>query len=161
MCIYGYFGFTEGTILFASPKINPAVINDLTGCIDDMFSILQALDLHYKIRILANEDFSDKVLEPVLNVLGDVADTSELFMRSLQMHNLFAGKKPRAVSGIARKPVQRNITPELGAIEYNGFDGLEEMKIGVIVRTVLRKMLESGKASKQEIELMQKKEYSK
>lgn len=35
------------------------------------------------------------------------------------------------------------------------------MKIGVIVRTVLRKMLEEGSASLEEIEKMQTKEYFK
>ena len=99
MCIYGYYGFSDGTIIFTSPKINPAVINGINACTDDITSVINNLDLNYKIRIIANEDFSDKVLEPVLNVLGDVADTSELFMRSLQMYNLFAGKKSKTVTG--------------------------------------------------------------
>lgn len=161
MCIYGYYGFSVGTIIFTSPKINPAVINDINACIDDIASVLNNLGLNYQIRVIANQDFSDKVLEPVLNVLGDVADTSELFIRSLQMYNLFAGKKSKTVTGIPRNTVPRKISPELEAIEYNGMDGLEEMKIGVIVRTVLRKMLENGEITKQEIEQMQTKGYSK
>jgi len=161
MCIYGYFDINTGTIIFTSPKINPSVTNDINACIDDISTVLNALDLNYKIRIIANEDFSDKILEPVLNVLGDVADTSELFMRSLQMYNLFAGKKSRGVSGSTRNTTPQRITPNLEAIEYNGIDGLEEMKIGVIVRTVLRKMLENGEVTKDEVEKMQTKEYSK
>ena len=161
MCIYGYYGFSDGTIIFTSPKINPAVIKDINASTDDIASVLNNLNLNYKIRIIANEDFSDKVLEPVLNVLGDVADTSELFMRSLQMYNLFAGKKPKTVDGTPKNTAPRKITPELEAIEYNGMDGFEEMKIGVIVRTVLRKMLENGEISKQEIEQMRTKDYSK
>lgn len=161
MCIYGYFDINTGTIIFTSPKINPSVINDINACIDDISAVLNALNLNYKIRIIANEDFSDKVLEPVLNVLGDVADTSELFMRSLQMYNLFAGKKPRGVSGSARNTTPQRVSQNLEAIEYSGIDGLEEMKIGVIVRTVLRKILENGEVTKEEIEKMQTKEYSK
>ena len=157
MSIYGYYGFTDGTIIFTSPKINPAVINDINACVNDITSVLDDLGLNYKIRIITNEDFSDKVLEPVLNVLGDVADTSELFMRSLQMYNLFAGKKPKAVT----RRNKRKITPELEPIEDTGIEGLEEMAIGVIVRTVLRKMIESGEVSAQEIELMQTRDYSK
>lgn len=38
--------------------------------------------------------------------------------------------------------------------------GLEEMKIGVIVRTVLRKMLVDGKVSTEKLENIQTKEYS-
>ena len=161
MCIYGYYGFSDGTIIFTSPKINPAVINDINASTYDIASVLKNLNLNYKIRIIANDDFSEKVLEPVLNVLGDVADTSELFMRSLQMYNLFAGKKTKTVNGTPKNTASRKITPELEAIEYNGMDGLEEMKIGVIVRTVLRKMLENGEVTKQEIEQMQTKDYSK
>ena len=161
MCIYGYFSSDNGTIIFTSPKINPSVINDINACINDIVSVLSNLGLNYKIRIITNEDFNDKVLEPVLSVLGDVADTSELFMRSLQMYNLFAGKRPKMMSGTTRNPSQRKITPELEVIDYNGIDGLEEMKIGVIVRMVLRKKLENGEVTKQEIEQMQTKEYSK
>jgi len=161
MCIYGYYGFSEGTIIFSSPKINPSVINDINACTDDITSILNNLGLNYEIRIIANDDFSDKVLEPVLNVLGDVADTSELFMRSLQIYNLFAVKKPITVTGAHRMTAPRKITTELESIDYNGLDGLEEMKIGVIVRTVLRKMLENNEISQTQLELMQNREYSK
>jgi len=161
MCIYGYFDTNAGTIVFTSPKINPAVITDINKCIGDIENVLHAIGLNYEIRIIANQDFSDKILEPVLNVLGDVADTSELFMRSLQMYNLFAEKKPRSSNGSNMKSTPKKISTNLEAIEYKGLDGLEEMKIGVIVRTVLRKMLENGVVSKEEIEKMQTKEYSK
>ncbi len=161
MCIYGYFDYDKGTIIFTSPKINPSVINTLSACTSDITTVLKYFGLNYQVRIIANDDFSDKVLEPVLNVLGDVADTSELFMRSLQMYNMFARKKPKAKNGIAQSCTHRNITPELDIIESEGIKGLEEMKIGVIVRTMLRKILEDDKVSTQEVELMQTKEYSK
>ena len=156
MCIYGYFGFTTGEIVFASPKIHPSVMGDLTACIGDISAVLQESGLNYGIRVISNDGFNDKVLQPVLSVLGDVADTSELFLRSLQMYNLFAGKSAKALARSTTK-----ITKKLEAIEYKGLEGLEEMKIGVIVRTVLRKMLEEGKATRQEVEQMQTKEYSK
>jgi YHS domain-containing protein len=94
--------------------------------------------------------------------LGDVADTSELFMRSLQMYNLFIDKKSRALPSTTKIKTQpRTITPELEPIENKGITGLEEMKIGTVVRTVLRKILESGELSEDEILKMQTKEYSK
>lgn len=160
MCINGYFGFKSGTVIFASPKINPSVEQGLMSCIDDMNQLLKNNGIDYKIRIIANDDFSEKILEPVLNVLGEVADTNELFMRSLQMYNLFASKKSKTVT--TRKPSTiSRVTADLEKIESHGMEGLEEMKIGAIVRTVLRNMLETGKVSKEEIELMQTKEYSR
>ena len=161
MCLYGYFDVNDGTIIFTSPKINPAVMTDINRCIGDMEAVLATLGLTYRIRIIANEEFSEKILEPVLNVLGDVADTSELFMRSLQMYNLFADKKPKSKVERSVKSTSNRITTQMESITYSGLDGLEEMKIGVIVRTVLRKMLEDGEVSKDEIAKMQTKEYSK
>lgn len=160
MCIYGYFSFSTGTIIFTSPKINPSVEQDLMKCVDDISLVLKELGLNYKIRIISNDEFGEKILEPLLNVLGDVADTSELFMRSLQMYNLFATKTPKQVRA-QRGTNERKITPELEVIESEGMDGLKEMKIGVIVRTVLRKILEDGRVPPEEIKKMQTKEYSK
>ncbi|MEQ8198358.1 MAG: hypothetical protein ABRQ27_10175 [Clostridiaceae bacterium] len=70
MCIYGYLGFNNGTIIFTSPKINPAVEQDMMKCADDISQVLNELGLFYKIRIIGNNDFAEKILEPVLNVLG-------------------------------------------------------------------------------------------
>lgn len=67
------------------------------------------------------------------------------------MYNLFAGKKPKNADKTPRSTAPRKITKELESIEYKGIDGLEEMKIGIIVRTVLRKILENCEISKEEI----------
>lgn len=163
MCIYGYFGFSSGTVIFATPKINPAVEQSLMNCLDDIHAVLTSTGLNFKIRIIGNEDFDDKIFEPVLNVIGDVADTSELFMRSLQMYNLFAKRKLKQQSepATAKQPSVRRASANQAIIETQDLEGLAEMKIGVIVRTVVRKLLEEGKVSREEIELMQTKEYSK
>lgn len=50
---------------------------------------------------------------------------------------------------------ERSVRPTQGTTRHEG------MKIGEVVRSDLRKMLEEGKASKEEIELMQTKEYSR
>lgn len=94
-----------------------------------------------------------KILEPVVDILDDVADTSELFMRSLQMYNLFADKRTR-FTGMSRKPkIDDNRTESIEKI--TGADNFNEMKIGAIVRTELRKLLEDGMVSNEEIQLMQ------
>lgn len=160
MCIHGYFDVNEGTIIFTSPKITPSVENDLMKCVDDMILVLNELGLNFNIRIIANDEFNDKILEPVLNVIGNVADTSELFMRSLQMYNLFAGKKSKKDNQQKMKN-ENKVISTLETIESKSLEGLEEMKIGAIVRTILKKMLEEGKVAKEEIEHMQTKEFSK
>lgn len=95
----------------------------------------------------------------MVDILDDVADTSELFMRSLQMYNLFADKRTR-FTGMSRKPkIVDNRTESIE--KMTGADNFNEMKIGAIVRTELRKLLEDGMVSDVEIQLMQTKEYSK
>lgn len=158
MCVYGYFGLTSGSIVFASPKINPAVYNDLQKALPEMEEVLKASQMPFDVRIICNEDFKNKILEPVLNIVGDVADTSELFMRSLQMVNLFTDQKA-VVTRKAKMPSLES-RPEINEATSN-FDSLSEMKIGVIVRTVLKNLLEQGAISEEEVQLMQTKEYSK
>lgn len=161
MCVHGYFDVNEGTIIFTSPKINPSVENDLMRCVDDIILVLNKVGLNFKVRIIANDEFNEKILDPVLNVIGNVADTSELFMRSLQMYNLFAGKQSEKIKHRRKTDNERTITTDFETIESKSLQGLEEMKIGVIVRTILKKKLEDGKVGKEEVEQMQTKEYSK
>lgn len=160
MCMYGYFGCNTGTIIFASPKINPAVYQDFIRCMSDINQVLESSNLHFTLRFIGNEAFAESLLQPVINILGDVADTSELFMRSLQMYNLLVTHK-QASPSFPRVKADRRVSSDLFTVDSQGLEGLEEMKIGVIVRTVFRKKLETGKASMDEIERMQTLEYSK
>ncbi|MDR1630719.1 MAG: hypothetical protein LBS36_10995 [Oscillospiraceae bacterium] len=160
MCLSGYYGFDTGSIIFASPKINPSIMEAINMCVSDILNVLHESGLNFDIRIIANEAFSDQILKPVLSALGDVSDTSELFMRSLQMYNLFSDKKP-AKDSVKKSVSPYRISPALDKIEQDSLSGLDEMKIGAIVRNTFSRMLEDGKASEHEISLMQTKEYSK
>lgn len=161
MCMYGYFGFDNGTIIFTSPKMNPSVINDINARVDDIASVLNDLGLNYKIRIIANEEFTDNIREPAIDALGDTADISELFMGNLQMDNGLEVEHSETMIGVETNTNQRQTASEIHDIKYSGMDELKEMKIGAIVRKVLLKMLEDGNVSKEEIDLMQTKGYSK
>lgn len=153
MCVYGYYGMSAGTIIFTAPKMNPITARDIEACIEDMHVVLRQVGLDYEVRIITNEDFSEKILEPVLNILGDVADTSELFMRSVQLVNMF--KKPRK-NGAPKTNVAQDKPIEGDPV------GLEEMSIGVIVRQTLGPLLEEGvHVSPEEIAQMQTEDYSK
>lgn len=89
MCISGYFGSDEGEIIFASPKINRAVVNDLIPCISDINGLFAENALGFSARLIANEDFNDQVLRPILVASKGIADTSELFMRAYQLIKMF------------------------------------------------------------------------
>ncbi len=89
MCLYGYMDMKEGEILFASPKINRSVMNDVLPCMEELNKFFVEKDLSYKGRVVANDEFNSEILQPVLNLSGNVADTSELFLRSYQMLKMY------------------------------------------------------------------------
>lgn len=148
MCLYGFMGSRDAEIVFASPKINPAILSDLAPCMEDINSILKRQGFDFTARIIANDDFNESVLKPILLVSDGVADTSELFLRSYQMYKMFSDTPPtlKAVR-------QTSVSPETGDIT--------ELKIGKLAQIVLRRMLEEGAASEDEVTFMQTAEYSK
>lgn len=85
MCLYGYFGVKQAEIYFASPKINPAVMNDAIPCVSDAQKVLRELGYGFTLRIIGNATFAEEIVSPLLSISGRVADTNELFMRSCQL----------------------------------------------------------------------------
>jgi len=151
LCLIGYFGVTQGEIIFASPKIHNAIINDLEPCTADLNDLFLENNYHFTARIIANDDFNELVLKPILIASDGVSDTSELFMRGYQLVNMF---------GDARLP-SRQRTLKSETPRQAPADALSELKIGKIAQTFLREALENGKADDEEISLMRTKDYSK
>lgn len=142
MCIYGYLGVKEGEVIFASPKINKSVLEGVMPCMDDIQKLMDSMGFDFRFRILCNKDFKDKVLNPILEVSGGVADTNELFIRSYQMVQMFgmASMKPPALAKQA---------------------AYDELKIGRVVQLALRPALENTSFTADEIEGFLDKESSR
>jgi hypothetical protein len=140
----GYFGVTSGEVIFASPKIHNAVMNDLEPCIADLNTLFTENEYSFTARVIANDDFNDHILRPILIASDGVSDTSELFMRGYQLVAMFGDERPTR----QRSAITTGTT-------------LSELKIGKIAQTLLREALESGKANDKEIALLQTKDYSK
>lgn len=155
MCIYGYLDAQEAEIIFASPKINHSILDGVLPCMDDMQKIMDDLRFHFRFRILANDDFRDKVLDPILTVSGGVSDTNELFIRSYQMVQMFERKEQRQES------VPRKAVPAPKLATEDTADTYAELKIGKVAQLVLKPILESGNVPDDEIEQLQDKAYSK
>lgn len=152
MCLYGFMDSKDAEIVFASPKINPSILGDLAPCVGDINKILKQQGLDFTVRIIANEEFNESVLKPILLVSDGIADTSELFLRGYQMYKMF--DKPTAVPKQARQEINRT-SPSLDGGAF------AELKIGKIAQIVLRRLLESGAASEDEVSFMQTAAYSK
>ena len=89
MCLQVFFDSKEGDIIFASPKINNPLLEDINRYLAIVDNLIKEFDLNYNVRVLANDDFKSEVLKPVLTLSNAVADTSELFLRSYQLHRMF------------------------------------------------------------------------
>lgn len=83
-----YFNVKEGDIIFASPKIGPTLYNKLKEQINNINDFMKGQGYDYNFQLIANEDFSKLLSENIKQISCDVADTSELFMRALQLNNL-------------------------------------------------------------------------
>ena len=157
LCLYGYFDTKEAEIIFASPKINPAIMQELSPCLDDINKSFDDMGFCFRFRLIANSDFNSSVLQPILLASNGIADTSELFVRSYQMYKMFANEAHTASRGNSTqsKSVPRNDDYSVTSDSYG------EFKVGKLAQLVLGKMLEEGKASLEEVQFMQTANYSK
>lgn len=155
MCLHGYFDAKKGTIVFASPKVTPAIYKDINTCMCDILQIFQNHGLEFSLCFIANQDFEKKMLNPVLQSANQVADTSELFIRSIQLLNSIVGQndpRPLASNRTLKAAEKNEVSMQT---DFNG------MKVGEIARTSLRQKLETCSFSNEDILRLQDKNYSK
>jgi hypothetical protein len=130
-----YFDLHQADIVFATPKMHNAVRDALQGCWPDLQSILADCGClsaeRLRLRIVTNSDFVEQIIQPVLDRMDQVADTSELFLRAQQLVR-FCEVTPR------RTRMHRNTAPE--SRESNS-----EPKIGEHVRQTMVRLASAGK----------------
>lgn len=158
MCIYGYFDTNTAEIIFASPKINPSVIIELSPRLDELNNLLSTLGLNFPARIIANEDFNGKILEPILLASGRISDTSELFLRSYQMYNMFSNK---SIGSTQVHRIMKTIKQDAEIESTLTDETLKELKIGKLVQTTMKDLFKNSSISKEELGKMTQADYSK
>jgi hypothetical protein len=148
MILLGYFGMSSGEIIFASPKINPAILQSLSNAIVEVSEILKKTGFNFVLKLYANQEFSTHVIGPVIQVSGNVADTSELFMRSMKLYRL-------AETCSATTPRKKKLL--ISASSH----GSDEIKIGQLVKTAFTELFENNKITASLTQLLMDLEYSK
>ena len=157
-CLYGYFATRDAEIVFASPKITPATLKELTPMVEYVDKYFKSKGFNYDFRIICNEEFKTMALDPVLALGGDVADTSELFMRAYQLVGMFydvidgpkkSTKRAKASTTVVATPIVPTLI------------GCYEMKVGAIANGVLRDYLKKGTILPMELEFLQDASYCK
>jgi hypothetical protein len=152
MILHGYFNMRTGEIIFASPKINDSISVPLQKCVDELNVLLRQWGFSFRFHLICNGDFRDKVFNVVTSLSKSVADTSELFMRSIQMYNLFTSETVRQESKQQKKR---------GKAGSSDFKVFEEMKIGELVRSSFTRLAANNLLDYKEVEYLTQAEYSK
>lgn len=90
LCLYGFFNIATGEIIFVSPKINPAIEGELAPLFEELTALIKEFGLEFNIALYSNQVFSTEIMQPIIAKGTRIADTSELFLRSVQLYQMFA-----------------------------------------------------------------------
>lgn len=84
-----YFPGQTAKVLFVSPFTNPAVIQSLDEAKEKLKTLVENdPDIDFQF-VLAQSEFREEFVEPLLSLGSSVADTSELFLRGWQLISPF------------------------------------------------------------------------
>lgn len=153
MIIYGYFNVHKAEVIFASPKIHNAINQPMVECVKELNAYFSELNLAFRFSIIGNHDFKSQIFDVVTNLSKSVADTSELFMRSIQMYNLFTDTPTRS-----EEPVKSERARTTARNDVKGFEG---MKVGELVKTHFNRLSQKSLLDQRDIERLMQAEYSK
>lgn len=152
MSLYGYLNVTQGEIIFATPLIYKGKLNILVPAIKKLEKIFnENSKLCFSFRLYSNDAFYEEFLEELLCGIdkGEYKNSTEDFMRAQQLVSIFK-KKNNGVTVVTEAP---DIS--------SGVEDFKKLKIGNLANTELRNKLISASVDRNEIELMQTKDYSK
>ncbi|HBW15103.1 MAG TPA: hypothetical protein DEF41_02935 [Desulfovibrio sp.] len=114
-----HFPGIPAEILFLSPKVNHATVFGVFEAERLMQAFFDGRRNHFHFRTIINEDFKSVVLDSVTPLQKLVADTSELYLRAVQLAGLFEDCVPSIAQATPapRKSVPRSEGQTL-PIEY-------------------------------------------
>lgn len=92
------FGPLPLRVVFASPRVGRPYVAALEEGMRALEEFLAAEQIVCETSLIINEHFREIVFDPVLAIATDVADTSELFLRSYQLVKLFEPRKTVVMS---------------------------------------------------------------
>ena len=147
-----YVDAGEATVIFATPKMAEPVrqgVQEHLARLEPLLSRQANLAIHrMRFRIIANEDFADEILEPVLDQVDAVADGSELFLRAQQLM--------RVCDPVQRRHSARpRMDYPLAATAHEG------SRIGEHVRATMAQLAASGRLRAEVVEKLLNARYCK
>jgi hypothetical protein len=88
MIIIGYFNLDKAELIFASPKVHLAIYEPLAVYINNLNHFFTKYGVDFHFAVICNDQFKGDIFDEVTRHSKFISDTSELFMRSIQLYNL-------------------------------------------------------------------------
>lgn len=90
LCLHSFIEAKEAIVMFATPKfVNDTDKKNLEAFVDSLNDCLKnkwGLN-NYSVKLYADHDFETNILNPVLHLVKEINDTSEVFVRACQLIN--------------------------------------------------------------------------
>ena len=151
--VQGYLPGIPAEVIFASPKVDHQTKELVTECIADINESLESRSMPVQVRLVCNQEFGSEIVRKVVDCSASVADTSELFLRSVQLCQI-AGVDPLQ---------RRNVRPavSLERTVYLDAEGGAQVLIGAHVQEQFRRLINLGHIPSDEIVRLQDQRYSR
>jgi len=88
MILFHHFNTKKGEIIFASPKISPKLDKIMKERFQEISEFMRGLGFGFNFTLLSNNSFNEEIISKILAESSKIKDTSELFIRAFQLHNL-------------------------------------------------------------------------
>lgn len=113
IALRAYFGVDEAQLIFASPHVKNATLQQVNEMMDELTAFLQSENLGgFSVSVLFNEDFQSELIVPLVQSVEQhgAADGSELFVRALKLISL-GDKLPRTSSPAPKQDTGKQSSP--------------------------------------------------
>ncbi len=145
-----FFPNHSAEIIFAAPKINDAQFTAINNAMELLDTFLEVEEVSAECRVVANADFFGEIVTPVTDLAGAVADTSELFMRSVQLLAMAPNSERATRSPLSASDA--SATKQFASdLSSDGEVELEKTPIGKVVQREFERMLLGNLLSDDEI----------
>lgn len=145
LAIDGYLKVDEAQVVFATPKVAEPIRAAINRHLADLeVAFAEPAPRRLRFRLIANGDFADEILQPVLTAAANVADTSELFLRAQQL------------MALCERPARQPRPMRSGAVPTERGEG-----IGAHVRATMADLAASGRLTPPMVAELTSARYSK
>lgn len=113
IALRAYCGVDEAELIFASPHVKKATLQQVNEMMDELVAFLQKENLGgFSVSVMFNEDFQSELIVPLVQSVEQhgAADGSELFVRALKLISL-GDKLPRTSSPAPKQDTDKKPSP--------------------------------------------------